>query len=92
MARKFVKRPVLASEMQNPEVMWDDMSWHEQIAQMQQYVSTYKGTRVFEDFAEYVGKDVEDIIDGFCDAESHGDLKIPQRMQKDSDYANDDLY
>lgn len=92
MARKFVKRPVLASEMQNPEVMWDDMSWHEQIAHMQQYVSTYKGTRVFEDFAAHISKDVEDIIDAFCDAEAHGDLKIPQRMQKDSDYANDDLY
>lgn len=77
---------------QKHDVSWDDMSWKEQVECMKNFVKSYKGTRVFEDFADYVGQDVEDIIDSFCDAEAHGDIKISKSKQKDSDYANDDLY
>lgn len=86
--RKF---KVYASS-QKLEKPWDDMSWDEQIQCMKNFVKNYKGTRVFEDFADYIGEDVEDIIDSFCDAEAHGDIRIPKSKQKDSDYANDDLY
>lgn len=34
----------------------------------------------------------EDIIDSFTDAESHGDIRIPERKQIDSEYRNDDIY
>ena len=71
---------------------WSDMDWPEQINYMKKYVRGYEGTRVFEDFAEHVGLPVEDIIDCFCDAEARGGLKVPQRKQADSDYANDDIY
>ena len=71
---------------------WEDMDLYEQIAVMKKFVRNYKGSKVFEDFAEHVGEDVEDIIDTFCDAEAHGDIKIPWNKQKDSEYANDDIY
>lgn len=86
--RKF---KVYASS-QKSEVNWDEMSWREQVECMKNFVKNYKGTRVFEDFADYIGEDVENIIDAFCDAEAHGDISIPKSKQKDSDYANDDLY
>lgn len=59
---------------------------------MKRYIRNYKGARIFEDFADYINKPVEDIIDSFCDAESRGDLRIPERMQLDSEYRNDDIY
>ena len=74
------------------DVNWDDMDWSEQIKYMRNYVRKYKGTKVFEDFADHLGLDVMDIIDSFADAESHGDIKIPQSKQKDSEFANDDIY
>lgn len=74
------------------ETSWDDMSWEQQIQKMKSFVKAYRGTRVFEDFAESIGVDVEDVIDSFSDAEAHGDLKVPQSKQRDSDYSNDDIY
>lgn len=74
------------------EIIWDDLDWNEQIQVMKRYIRNYKGTRIFEDFADYINKPVEDIIDSFTDAESHEDIKIPERMQLDSEYRNDDIY
>lgn len=74
------------------EIIWDDLDWNEQIQVMKRYIRNYKGTRIFEDFADYINKPVEDIIDSFTDAESYGDIKIPERKQLDSEYRNDDIY
>ncbi len=74
------------------EIIWDDLDWNQQIQVMKRYIRNYKGTRIFEDFADYINKPVEDIIDSFCDAESYGDIKIPERKQLDSEYRNDDIY
>lgn len=74
------------------EIVWDDLDWNQQIQLMKRYIRNYKGTRIFEDFADYVNKPVEDIIDSFTDAESHGDIRIPERKQIDSEYRNDDIY
>ena len=74
------------------EIIWDDLDWNQQIQVMKRYIRNYKGTRIFEDFADYINKPVEDIIDSFSDAESYGDIKIPERKQLDSEYRNDDIY
>ena len=74
------------------EIIWDDLDWYQQIQVMKRYIRNYKGTRIFEDFADYINKPVEDIIDSFCDAEYRGDIKIPERKQLDSEYRNDDIY
>lgn len=74
------------------EIVWDDLDWNQQIQLMKKYIRNYKGTKIFEDFADYVNKPVEDIIDSFCDAESYGDIRIPERTQLDSEYRNDDIY
>lgn len=74
------------------EIIWNDLDWNQQIQVMKRYIRNYKGTRIFEDFADYINKPVEDIIDSFTDAESHEDIKIPERMQLDSEYRNDDIY
>lgn len=74
------------------EIIWDDLDWNQQIQVMKRYIRNYKGTRIFEDFADYINKPVEDIIDSFTDAESYGDIKIPERKQLDSEYRNDDIY
>lgn len=74
------------------EIIWDDLDWSQQIQVMKRYIRNYKGTRIFEDFADYINKPVEDIIDSFCDAEYRGDIKIPERKQLDSEYRNDDIY
>jgi hypothetical protein len=74
------------------EIIWDDLDWNQQIQVMKRYIRNYKGTRIFEDFADYINKPVEDIIDSFTDAESHGDIRIPERKQIDSEYRNDDIY
>lgn len=71
---------------------WFDMEFEDQTDAIQRFVATYKGTRVFEDFAASVGADVDDVIDLFADMESRGYLYIPREMQIDSEYANDDLY
>nr|DAY85161.1 MAG TPA: hypothetical protein [Caudoviricetes sp.] len=74
------------------EIVWDDLDWNQQIQLMKKYIRNYKGTKIFEDFADYVNKPVEDIIDAFSDAEYRGDIRIPERMQLDSEYRNDDIY
>lgn len=74
------------------EIIWDDLDWNQQIQVMKRYIRNYKGARIFEDFADYINKPVEDIIDSFSDAESYGDIRIPERMQLDSEYRNDDIY
>lgn len=74
------------------EIVWDDLDWNQEIQLMKKYIRNYKGTKIFEDFADYVNKPVEDIIDSFSDAESYGDIRIPERMQLDSEYRNDDIY
>ena len=74
------------------EIVWDDLDWNQQIQLMKKYIRNYKGTRIFEDFADYINKPVEDIIDAFSDAEYRGDIRIPERMQLDSEYRNDDIY
>ena len=74
------------------KVDWYELDWDEQIQLMKKYVRQYKGSRIFEDFAEYINAPVEDIIDAFSDAEYRGDIRIPERMQLDSEYRNDDIY
>lgn len=74
------------------EIIWDDLDWNQQIQVMKRYIRNYKGTRIFEDFADHINKPIEDIIDSFADAEANGDIKIPERKQIDSDYRNDDIY
>lgn len=74
------------------EIIWDDLDWNQQIQVMKRYIRNYKGTRIFEDFADHINKPVEDIIDSFADAEANGDIKIPERKQIDSDYRHDDIY
>lgn len=74
------------------EIIWDDLDWNQQIQVMKRYIRNYKGTRIFEDFADHINKPVEDIIDSFADAEANGDIKIPERKQIDSEYRNDDIY
>ena len=83
-----------ASEAVNNEekVDWYALDWDEQIELMKKYKRKYKGTRIFEDFAEYIDEPVENIIDAFSDAEFRGDIRIPERMQLDSEYRNDDIY
>ena len=85
-------RKVGASSETDVISSWEDLDFYEQIEVMKKFVRDYKGTKVFEDFAHKIGVDVEDIIDTFCDAEAHGDIKIPWKKQKDSEYANDDIY
>ena len=85
-------RKVSASSETDEISSWEDLDLYEQIAVMKKFVRNYTGTKVFEDFAYKIGVDVEDIIDTFCDAEAHGDIKIPWKKQKDSEYANDDIY
>lgn len=74
------------------KVDWYELDWDEQIQLIKNYIRQYKGSRIFEDFAEYINEPVEDIIDAFSDAEYRGDIRIPERMQLDSEYRNDDIY
>lgn len=74
------------------KIDWYELDWSEQIQLMKKYIKRYSGTKVFEDFAKYIDEPVEDIIDAFSDAEYRGDIRIPERMQLDSEYRNDDIY
>ena len=74
------------------KVDWYELDWDQQIQLVKKYVRQYKGSRIFEDFAEYVNIPVEDIIEDFCDAEYREYIVIPERMQLDSEYRNDDIY
>ena len=88
--KRMYKENVTASSATGED--WLNLRWNDQLADMKAYVKSYKGTRIFEDFAESIGVDPDDIIDMFCDAEAHGDIKISQKKQQDSAYANEELY
>ena len=77
---------------ESTKISWNDMEFVDQLAAIQNYVKEYEGTRVFEDFAEYVNEDVYDVIDLFSDMESRNMIYIPYNIQKDSEFANDDIY
>ena len=71
---------------------WDNLDVFEQTKIMKDFVRKYNGTKVFEDFADYVGVPVDDVIDLFTDAESRGFIQIPQEKQINSAYASTDIY
>lgn len=68
------------------------MDWDDQVNAIKRFVKNYRGTKVFEDFADSVGVDVDDVIDMFSDLEAHGIIYIPQEIQIDDMYVNNDLY
>lgn len=86
------KAPEGITSAESTKISWNDMELVDQLAAIQNYVKEYEGTRVFEDFAEYVNKDVSDVIDLFSDMESRNMIYIPYNIQKDSEFANDDIY
>lgn len=92
--KRYIKSSIEQSNniKASSEIVWDDLDWNQQIQLMKKYIRNYKGTKIFEDFADYVNKPVEDIIDSFSDAEYRGDIRIPERKQLDSEYRNDDIY
>ena len=71
---------------------WYSMDWDDQVNTIKRFVKNYRGTKVFEDFADSVGVDVDDVIDMFSDLEAHGIIYIPQEIQIDDKYVNNDLY
>lgn len=71
---------------------WDNLDVFEQTKIMKDFVRKYNGTKVFEDFADYIGVPVDDVIDLFTDAESRGFIQIPQEKQINSAYASTDVY
>ena len=71
---------------------WDNLDIFEQTKIMKDFVRKYNGTKVFEDFADYVGVPVDDVIELFTDAESRGFIQIPQEKQINSAYASTDIY
>ena len=71
---------------------WDNLDVFEQTKIMKDFVRKYNGTKVFEDFADYIGVPVDDVIDLFTDAESRGFIQIPQEKQINSAYASTDIY
>ena len=71
---------------------WDNLDVFEQTKIMKDFVRKYNGNKVFEDFADYIGVPVDDVIDLFTDAESRGFIQIPQEKQINSAYASTDIY
>lgn len=71
---------------------WDNLDVFEQTKIMKDFVRKYNGTKVFEDFADYIGVPVDDVIDLFTDAESRGFIQIPQEKQINSAYVSTDIY
>lgn len=71
---------------------WDNLDVFEQTKIMKDFVRKYNGTKVFEDFADYIGVPVDDVIDLFTDAESRGFIQVPQEKQINSAYASTDIY
>ena len=86
------KAPESITSDESTQICWNDMEFVDQISAIQNYVKKYTGTKVFEDFAESVNADVDDVIDLFSDMESRNMLHIPYVIQKDSEFANDDIY
>lgn len=89
---KTVKRTRKLKEDVDTINPWFDRDFEDQVAAIQSFVKNYKGKKVFEDFADSIGVDVEDVIDLFADMESRGLVDIPREIQIASDYANDELY
>ena len=82
-------------EGKGSSINWHSMDREDldnQIAAIKDFVKNYHGTKVFEDFAASVGVDVDDIIDLFADLESYGVIDIPQEIQIDDKYRNNDIY
>lgn len=65
------------------EEKWSYMDLRDMIRILKNYIHEYRGTTVFEDFAEYIGEDVADIIDIISDIESRGGVHISDRIQRD---------
>lgn len=86
------KAPEGITSAESTKISWNDMELADQLAAIRNYVKKYTGTKVFEDFAESVNVDVDDVIDLFSDMESRNMLHIPYVIQKDSEFANDDIY
>lgn len=86
------KAPEGITSSESTQICWNDMEFADQISAIRNYVKKYTGTKVFEDFAESVNADVDDVIDLFSDMESRNMLHIPYVIQKDSEFANDDIY
>ena len=86
------KAPESITSSESTQICWNDMEFVDQISAIRNYVKKYTGTKVFEDFAESVNADVDDVIDLFSDMESRNMLHIPYVIQKDSEFANDDIY
>ena len=86
------KAPEGITSSESTQICWNDMEFVDQISAIRNYVKKYTGTKVFEDFAESVNADVDDVIDLFSDMESRNMLHIPYVIQKDSEFANDDIY
>lgn len=86
------KAPESITSDESTQICWNDMEFVDQISAIRNYVKKYTGTKVFEDFAESVNADVDDVIDLFSDMESRNMLHIPYVIQKDSQFANDDIY
>lgn len=86
------KAPESITSDESTQICWNDMEFVDQISAIRNYVKKYTGTKVFEDFAESVNADVDDVIDLFSDMESRNMLHIPYVIQKDSEFANDDIY
>lgn len=80
------------NESMNESFDWDNLDVFEQTKIMKDFVRKYNGTKVFEDFADYIGVPVDDVIDLFTDAESRGFIQIPQEKQINSAYASTDIY
>ena len=89
MAESFRSRRVNES---SKRFDWDNLDVFEQTKIMKDFVRKYNGTKVFEDFADYIGVPVDDVIDLFTDAESRGFIQIPQEKQINSAYASTDIY
>lgn len=86
------KAPESITSDESTQICWNDMEFVDQISAIRNYVKKYTGTKVFEDFAEYVNADVDDVIDLFSDMESRNMIYIPYNIQKNSEFANDDIY
>lgn len=84
------KEPIKEDADMHPS--WFDCDLGDQIEAIQSFVKNYKGTKVFEDFAASFGVDVEDVIDLFADVEAAGIVDIPQEIQIDDKYRNDEIY
>lgn len=66
---------------------FESKSLKEQVNEMKEFMNNYKGEKLYEDFAKKTGIDVDRAVELYQDAESHGDLEIPNELQSKSAYA-----